>query len=171
MKKHFDLLTNNRVSRMEYIRTPVPIWEGLSSEFDFTVDACASDRNHLVDRYWTKKTDALKQNWDGETVYCHPMYDQKTPQFIRKAVSSECLSVFLLPSSTNAVYFHTHFWDNKLHKPRPGIQIRFIEKAKGLYGHKFFGENNEEPKTGYLRPLMVVVIDNRHDKGKEGEST
>ena len=27
--------------------------------------------------------------------------------------------------------------------------------------NKFFSEDNEEPKCGYLRPLMVVVIDNR----------
>ena len=36
-----------------------------------------------------------------------------------------------------------------------------ILKSKGLYGTKFFSEDNEEPKTGYLRPLMIVIIDNR----------
>jgi hypothetical protein len=117
-----------------------------------------------VDRYWTRETNALEQNWDGEIVYCHPMFDQRTPQFIRKAVSSNCLSVFLLPSSTNAVYFHRHLWDSALHRAREGVEVRFLEKAKGLYGYKFLSEDNEEPKTGYLRPLMVIVIDNRHDK-------
>ena len=33
-------------------------------EFNFTVDACASDKNHLVDKYWTKELDARKQNWN-----------------------------------------------------------------------------------------------------------
>ena len=51
---------------MKYIRTPDDIWESLSSEFNFTIDACASDKNNLVDKYWTAKTDALKQDWDNE---------------------------------------------------------------------------------------------------------
>ena len=171
MEQHFNLLTTGSLVKMKYIRTPRVIWEMLSQEFDFTVDACASDKNHLVGRYWTRESNALEQNWDGEIVYCHPMYDQRLPQFIRKAVSSECLSVFLLPSSTNAVYFHKYLWDSSLHKPRDGIEVRFLAKAKGLYGYKFLGEDNEEPKTGYLRPLMIVIIDRRYDKDKEREST
>ena len=161
---HFNLLSSESVTKMKYIRTPETIWESLNQEFNFTIDACASDKNHLVERYWTIESNALKQNWDGEIVYCHPMYDQRTPQFIRKAVSSNCLSVFLLPSSTNSVYFHKYLWDSSLHKSREGIEVRFLAKAKGLYGYKFLGENNEEPKTGYLRPLMIVVIDKRYDK-------
>jgi len=161
---HFNLLSSESVTKMKYIRTPETIWESLNQEFNFTIDACASDKNHLVERYWTIESNALKQNWDGEIVYCHPMYDQRTPQFIRKAVSSNCLSVFLLPSSTNSVYFHKYLWDSSLHKSREGIEVRFLAKVKGLYGYKFLGENNEEPKTGYLRPLMIVVIDKRYDK-------
>ena len=162
MKNHFNLLTTGDLLKMKYIRTPESIWESLSQEFNFTVDACASDKNHLVEKYWTKESNALEQNWDGEIVYCHPMYDQIIPKFIQKAISSNCLSVFLLPSSTNSVYFHKYLWDSSLHKPREEIEVRFLAKAKGLSGYKFLGENNEEPKTGYLRPLMVVVIDKRH---------
>ena len=80
--------------------------------------------------------------------------------FIKKACESKCTAVFLLPASTNSVYFHTYLWDNKNHKPKNNIEIRFIEKTKGLYGTKFFSEDNQEPKTGYLRPLMIVVIKN-----------
>jgi len=28
-------------------------------------------------------------------------------------------------------------------------------------GYKMFSDDNREPKCGYLRPLMIVVIDNR----------
>ena len=93
---------------MKYIRTPTEIWESLSKEFNFTVDACASDKNHLVDKYWTKEIDACTQNWDNEIVYCHPMYDGKIPRFIKKAFESKAMTVFLLPASTNSVYFHTY---------------------------------------------------------------
>ena len=90
---------------MKWIRTPKVIWNSLSKEFNFTVDACASDKNHLVSKYWTRENSALKNNWDGEVVYCHPMYDINIPKFIKKAINSKCLSVFLLPASTNAAIF------------------------------------------------------------------
>ena len=91
--------------KMKWIRTPKVIWDELSKEFNFTVDACASDKNYLVPKYWTVNNSALDKNWDGEIVYCHPMYDINIPKFIKKAVNSKCLSVFLLPASTNASTF------------------------------------------------------------------
>ena len=166
-QKQFNLLHKTKTLKMEWIRTPKEIWKNLNEEFKFTVDACASNKNHLVSKYWTKEIDACTQNWDNEIVYCHPMFDGKIPRFIKKASESKCLTVFLLPASTNSVYYHTYLWDNKKHKPRKNIQIRFLEKTKGIYGTKFFNEDNEEPKTGYLRPLMVVVIDNLNKKNYE----
>ena len=159
-QKQFNLLHNKKILKMEWIRTPKEIWSKLLEEFKFTVDACASDKNHLLPKYWTKEIDACTQNWDGEVVYCHPMFDGKIPKFIKKASESKCTSVFLLPASTNSVYFHNYLWDNKKHKPKKNVEIRFIEKTKGLYGTKFYSEDNKEPKTGYLRPLMIVVINN-----------
>ncbi len=162
-KEHLNLYSfdNKKELKMKYIRTPKEIWEELSSEFVFTVDACASDKNHLVDKYWTKENNALNQDWDGEIIYCHPMYDRNIPNFIKKAYESNCLCVFLLPASTNSVYFHQYFWDNKNFRSRDNIQIRFLEKPKGLYGFKFATDDGIEPETGYLRPLMIVVMDNR----------
>ena len=164
----FSIITKNKLLKMEYIRTPKEIWERLSQEFNFTVDACASDKNHLLPRYWTIETDALKQDWDNEIVYCHPMFDIHIPKFIKKAVESKCLTVFLLPASTNAEYFHNYLWNNEGHIPKQNVQIRFLSKPQIKYGnwlgYKFLTEDNEEPKTGYLRPLMIVVIDNRMEK-------
>ena len=82
--------------KMKWIRTPKVIWDELSKEFNFTVDACASDKNHLLPKYWTKENSALNKNWDNEVVYCHPMYDIYIPKFIEKAINSKCLAVFLL---------------------------------------------------------------------------
>jgi hypothetical protein len=113
-----------------------------------------------VNRYWTKEQDALVQDWDHETIYCHPMYDRYIPKFVKKASESQCLCVFLLPASTNSVYFHQYFWNAKEHKPRDNVQVRFLEKPKGPYGYRFNTDDDIAPKTGYLRPLMVVVINN-----------
>ena len=71
----YETYSKKKFLKMEYIRTPQEIWHELSQEFEFTVDACASDKNHLVDKYWTKERSALDQNWDNELVYCHPMYN------------------------------------------------------------------------------------------------
>jgi|TARA_E500000178_G_C16818684_1_gene660438 hypothetical protein len=139
---------------MKWIRTPKTIWEKLSNEFNFTVDACASDKNHLLPKYWTENNSALDKNWDNEIVYCHPMYDIYIPKFIKKAIESKCITVFLLPASTNAEYFHKYLYKKK------NVEIRFLPREKGGQGYKFYSDDNEDPKTGYLRPLMIVVVDN-----------
>lgn len=148
----------NQKLLMKWIRTPKSIWENLSKEFNFTVDACASDKNHLLPKYWTKNNSALDKNWDNEIVYCHPMYDIYIPKFIKKAIESKCITVFLLPASTNAEYFHKYLYKKQ------NVDIRFLPREKGGNGYKFFSDDNEDPKTGYLRPLMVVVIDNINKK-------
>ena len=148
----------NQKLAMKWIRTPKSIWNFLIKEFNFTVDACASDKNHLLSKYWTKKNSALDKNWDNEIVYCHPMYDINIPKFIKKAIESKCITVFLLPASTNAEYFHKYLYK------KDNVDIRFLPREKGGNGYKFFSDDNDDPKTGYLRPLMVVVIDNRENK-------
>lgn len=64
---------------MKYLRTPIDIWSGLTQEFNFTIDACASDNNHLLPRYYTKENSCLDKDWTGETIYCHPMFDIYIP--------------------------------------------------------------------------------------------
>ena len=148
----------NQKLAMKWIRTPKSIWSSLIKEFSFTVDACASDKNHLLSKYWTEKNSALNKNWDNEIVYCHPMYDINIPKFIKKAIESKCITVFLLPASTNAEYFHKYLYK------KDNVDIRFLPREKGGNGYKFFSDDNEDPKTGYLRPLMVVVVDNTKNK-------
>ena len=153
--KSFSITTKNKLLNMKWIRTPENIWKELCKEFNFTVDACASDKNHLLPKYWTVNNSALDQNWDGEVVYCHPMYDINIPKFIKKAINSKCLSVFLLPASTNSGYFQDYLYK------KPNVDVRFLPRSTSSVGYKMFSDENEEPKCGYLRPLMVVVIDNR----------
>lgn len=154
MSKNVNINAKNKMLDMKWIRTPQIIWKELSNEFNFTVDACASHKNHLLPKYWTIEDDSLKQNWDNEIVYCHPLFDRNIPKFIKKALDSKCITVFLLPASTNATYFHKHLWK------KPNVKIKFLKRHHTGTGHKFFSDDNEEPKCGYLRPLMVVIIDN-----------
>jgi len=140
---------------MKYIRTPTGIWEKLSREFDFTIDVTASDKNHLLPRYYTKKEDGLKQDWTGEIVYCHPPFDMFIGKWVKKAYESKCLTVMLLPASTHTRYFHKYIYNN------PKCEIRFLEKPKR--GFRFLTEDGDEGdpnKMGYIKPLMVVIFNN-----------
>ena len=50
---------------MKWLRTPPDIWENLKNEFDFTCDMCASDQNHLCEKYYTIANSALPHSWDN----------------------------------------------------------------------------------------------------------
>ncbi len=112
MKKNIakETLSFSCSKTMEWLRTPKDIWKNLSKEFDFTIDICASDENHLVDRYYTKEINALTQDWDNEIAYVHPLFDGKIGKFVEKASKHKGTFVFLLPASTHTRYFHNYFY-------------------------------------------------------------
>ena len=147
---------------MQYLRTPPDIWAKLREEFDFSVDVCASHDNHLLPRYYTEAEDGLKQDWANETVYCHPLFDGKIGRWVEKAFHSRCLTVMLLPASTHTRYFHRFI------KGNPRCEVRFLEKPnKGFRFGRDDGVPDDLTKTGYIKPLMVVVFRNEDAKIKE----
>ena len=94
---------------MKYLRTPTDIWDELKKEFNFTLDACASDENHLLDKYYTKDNSALDKDWTDEIGYVHPLFDVKIPKFVEKANNSKGIFVFLLPVVTHIISFLKFF--------------------------------------------------------------
>ena len=146
-----------------HIRTPKGIWNEISKEFNFTLDACASKENHLCDKYYTKEDDCLTKDWIGEVVYCHPMFDGKIGRFVEKCAAEKVLSVMLLPAATHTRYFHRFIWDKVHHCSRPNVEIRFLEKP--VQGFNFGNDDGSDStipkgKVGYIKPLMVVVFHN-----------
>jgi hypothetical protein len=140
---------------MVYLRTPKETWERLSKEFCFTVDACASHDNHLLDRYWTEEEDGLRQDWTGEVVYCHPMFDGNIGNWVEKAFHSRCITVMLLPAATHTKYFHGFIYRN------PSCTVEFLPKPKN--GFRFGpddGSEDDESRIGYIKGLMIVVFYN-----------
>ena len=160
MKKNIakNTLSFSCSKTMEWLRTPKDIWDKMKKEFDFTIDICASDENHLVDRYYTKEINALKQDWDGEVAWVHPLFDSKIGKFVEKASKHKGTFVFLLPASTHTRYFHQHFYK------KPNVEIRFLEKPnKGFrFGKDDGSEETEEEKkkVGYIKPLMICIMKN-----------
>ncbi len=140
---------------MKWLRTPKEIWADLSKEFKFTIDCCASDRNHLLPRYYTKENDALTKDWSGEVAYIHPLFDIKIPKFVQKAYYTKNFTgVFLLPAAVHTKYFHDFIYTN------PNCEIRFLRKpVRGFrFGHDDGSEDNN--RIGYIKPLMIVIFRN-----------
>lgn len=142
--------------KMIFLRTPKDIWNDLSKEFDFTCDMCASDDNHLVDKYYTVENSALDKDWNGEVGYIHPLFDGKIGKFVEKAYNSSGVFVFLLPASTHTKYFHEYFYKN------PKVEIRFLRKpdSKGFRFGKDDGSEDDPNSIGYIKPLMICIMRN-----------
>jgi phage N-6-adenine-methyltransferase len=140
---------------MKYLRTPPDIWKSLTEEFDFTIDACASDENHLLPNYYTKDNSCLDKDWTDEVVYLHPMFDMFIGKFAEKAYKEKATIVMLIPASTHTRYFHKYIYHN------PNCEIRFLEKPnKGFrFGHDD-GTEDDPKAIGYIKPLMIVIFRN-----------
>lgn len=107
---------------------PDDLWNDLNLEFSFTVDASSTHRNAKCARHWTLEEDGLSQSWTGETVWCHPLFDRNIYDWVQKGCCAKnCLSVFLLPASTDTKWFSL-VWDHVRHKPRPGCEVRFLPR-------------------------------------------
>lgn len=146
---------------MKFLRTPINIWELISKEFNFTLDACASHKNHLLPKYYTEEDNCLIKDWTGEIVYCHPMFDMHIGNFVEKCAKSNCLSVMLIPASTHTRYFHKFIWDKEKNKPRENVEVRFLEKPnKGFRFLNDDGTDDDPTKIGYIKPLMIVIFRN-----------
>jgi len=141
--------------KMKYLRTPVNIWKDLSNEFNFTCDMCASDENHLIDKYYTIDNSALDKDWNGEVGYVHPLFDGKIGKFVEKASNSKGIFVFLLPASTHTKYFHEYFYK------KDNVEIRFLRKpVKGFRFGNDDGIEDDPNSIGYIKPLMICIMRN-----------
>ena len=147
MKKNINknTLSFSCSKSMKYLRTPIDIWERLKKEFDFTIDICASDENHLLPRYYTIEDNALTKDWNNEIAYIHPLFDGKIGKFVEKATESKGTFVFLLPASTHTKYFHENFYKKE------NVEIRFLNDD---------GSCDDETKIGYIKPLMICIMKN-----------
>jgi site-specific DNA-methyltransferase (adenine-specific) len=93
--------------------TPMSLFHPLMVEFGFTVDAAASDDNHLLEKYWTKETDGLKQDWYRERVYVNPPFDKKSlvawsAKAWKESRAMGTIVVMLVPAKTDQQWWHDY---------------------------------------------------------------
>ncbi len=97
-------------------QTPRYLFDYFDREFDFGLDLCASDDNHLVSNYLTEKEDAFdpRHNWNklsgGKSVWCNPPYSRgHIPALMDEAKiqahKNGVTTVFLVPADTSASWF------------------------------------------------------------------
>ncbi len=137
-------------SNSEDWETPQNLFDELHREFEFTLDVCASPQYRKLSNFYSKEQDALKQDWHG-VCWCNPPYSRKVGDWIEKgrdAAADGATVVFLLPARTSNKWFFKYIWDKTTHKPRTGVEVRFIEGRL-----KFVGAEGGAPF-----PSMIVIF-------------
>lgn len=89
--------------------TPRDFYEKLNWEFRFTMDACGTGGRGMHDR--TLDFGGLAAAWGG-SVWCNPPYGRELGRWVAKAAGhaerGEATSVLLVPSRTDAAWWHDH---------------------------------------------------------------
>lgn len=134
--------------------TPQSVFNELNAEFNFELDAAASDENAKLSKYFTKEDNALSQEWGGENtnVFCNPPYGRELRKWLEKGYKEHLRCpkrkiVFLIPARTDTSYWHDFIFDK--------AEIRFIR------GRLKF-ELNKEPKDAAPFPSALVIYGAGH---------
>jgi site-specific DNA-methyltransferase (adenine-specific) len=136
--------------------TPPALFDQLHAEFGFMWDAAAHAGNCLLPSWFgpgAANENALTAHWFGlGPFFCNPPYSRGLQhKFVAKAAEARRegeTTVMLLPARTDTLSFHMHIWDRENHRPRPGVEVRFL---KGRL--KFVGA-----AAGAPFPSMIVVF-------------
>lgn len=99
-------------SKKQNWTTPQWLFDQLNEEFDFTLDAAASDDNAKCQKYFTERENGLLRSWEGETVFCNPPYGRELAEWVKKAYEEGqkpgTTVVLLIPSRTETRFFHDY---------------------------------------------------------------
>lgn len=138
--------------------TPKFLFNQLNREFQFVLDAAATDDNHLCDNYFTSENNALIQDWSqfGGNVYCNCPYGRMIGKFIKKAYEESLKGikvVMLIPARTDVKAFHEYCQKG---------EIRFI-KGRLKFVNRTFPSWNKEGNyklTPAPFPSCIVIFGN-----------
>lgn len=117
-------------------------------EFGIQLDVCATAKNAVVPKYFTKKQDAFRWHWTG-VCWMNPPYGRDVGRWIHKAsweAAAGATIVCLLPSRTDTRWWHEYV-EPILRGDSPG-EVRFL---KGRL--RFVGAPRQAPF-----PSVVVVF-------------
>jgi len=135
--------------------TPDYVYKALACEFDFVLDAAASDSNHKCAKYLTKEQNALQTDWrqyvgkrkhNNEAVWINPPYDNIGP-WITKASEESAFNYFnvvmLVPATPDVGWW-----------PEYADEIRFITKGRISFVHPDTGK----PINGNTKGSALLIF-------------
>ena len=64
-------------SNSQEYETPIELFNSLNKEFHFTLDPCATDKNHKCKKYFTIRENGLIQDWAKDIVFVNPPYRKR----------------------------------------------------------------------------------------------
>lgn len=139
-------------SNKDYWETPNHLFNQLNKEFDFTLDAAASDHNAKVDKYFTETDNSLIQDWEGR-VFVNPPYGRDLRHWVEKAQSESEKAynevvVMVIPARPDTSYWHDYIFDK-------AAEIRFI---RGRLKFEILGA----PKDPAPFPSAIVIYKKNH---------
>ena len=68
--------------------TPQALFNELNTEFNFTLDPCATKENAKCAKFYTQEEDGLSKDWSGERVFCNPPYGTQMPKWVKKCAEA-----------------------------------------------------------------------------------
>jgi phage N-6-adenine-methyltransferase len=105
-------------SEQQEWETPRALLDKLAQEFNFTLDAAASEANAKFKKFYTAEIDALAQEpgqWKYDAgagvIWINPPYGRVIAKWTARALAESRLGakiVMLVPSRTDTKYFHEH---------------------------------------------------------------
>jgi len=127
--------------------TPDDFFQALHEEFGFTIDACANQHNHKLERYCSPASSAFGNDFRGETVWCNPPYGKVAKRFARMAYEGAAAGdetwVLLVPPRTDAAWWHEYMMR--------ATELRFVR------GRIAFLEDGV-PKDDNRHPSVLAVF-------------
>ena len=142
------MLKDFKSNSVEY-ETPDSIFVPLRDEFDLKVDLAASEKNHKLEKYYSKGNDAFQYDWN-ENSWLNPPFNKDMKKWMIKA-HDDALKfgntiVILIPVRSN-----TKWW-NYVCKD---AEIMFIT-GEVSFNHE---------KRGLWLPMCILIIGNRAKMG------
>jgi phage N-6-adenine-methyltransferase len=95
-------------SKTDLWSTPQDFFDKLDTEFNFTVDLCATPENAKCERFYAKSENGLAQTWIG-TCWLNPPYGTEIGLWLskaREAALAGATVVALIPARTDTKWWH-----------------------------------------------------------------
>ena len=111
--------------------TPQEVFDALHSEFGFSIDVAANERNAKCADFYSVEDDGLVQEWAPRVVWMNPPYGRNIEYWVAKAAieaGKGATVVGLVPARTDTRWWHT--W------VMPLAEIRFVRGRIKFSGAK-----------------------------------